>query len=195
MSSKTQAAEATDRGAQTTTPQQEPYPTPLVSAADVDINQLATRTIPEGRSTALETVAEDIASGWAGSTRNHHIGLLGEDALAQFFGIPNALNTEVYPDGGDGGVDLLVNGARVDVKTVGRRRSNPALTVNVYEQLTADYYALASRIGPRTVRLIGYAPWEFVANARKCEHNDDKYHIVEQEYLFPFVEQSGLDFS
>lgn len=196
MSSETQATQATDRDVQKQpTPQQEPYPTPLVSAAHVDINQLATRTIPHERAMALETVAERIADGWAGDTRDHHVGLLGEDAVAQFFGIPDALNTEVYADGGDGGVDLLVNGATVDVKTVGRRRSNPALTVDVYEQLTADYYALASRIGERTVRLIGYAPREFVANARKFEYGGDTYHVVEQEYLFPFVDQVGLDFS
>lgn len=177
------------------TPQQEPYPTPLVSAADVGVNHYPLQEIPKGRAEALKIWAKEIADGWAGSPRNHHLGLLGENACAQFFGTPDTVDTEIYADGGDGGVDLQINGATIDVKTVGQHRSDPALTVDVYDQLTADYYVLASRVGRRTVRLIGYAPREFVANARKQRYNGDKYHIVEQEYLFPFAMQPTLDFS
>jgi hypothetical protein len=64
----------------------------------------------------------------------------------------------------------------------------------VYEQLTADCYVLASQLGERTSRLIGYAPREFVANARKWEGDGDTYHVVDQEYLYPFVEQPNLNF-
>lgn len=193
MSSHTQGTEATELDVQNgTTPKTEPYPTPLVSAADVDRTQLATRTIPCSRADGLKLAAREIASGWAGNTRNHYLGLLGEDALAQFFGVPEGLDTEVYADGGDGGVDLRVNGATIDVKTA--RRENPSLTVDVYEQLTADYYVLASQLGERTIRLIGYAPREFVANARKWERDGDTYHVVDQEYLYPFVEQPNLNF-
>jgi hypothetical protein len=118
MSSHTRGTEPTELDAQNgTTPKTEPYPTPLVSAADVDRTQLATRTIPCSQADGLKLATRKIASGWAGDTRDHYVGLLGEDALAQFFGVPEGLNTEVYADGGDGDVDLRVNGATIDVKT------------------------------------------------------------------------------
>ncbi|WP_324665748.1 hypothetical protein [Haloarcula sediminis] len=103
-------------------------------------------------------------------------------------GIADRLNTEVYADGGDGGVDLRYRGATIDVKTVGRHRADPALTVDAYDQLRADYYVLASRVGSSDMRLLGYAPQEFVANAPTQTHERRPYHLVEQAYLFPLVE-------
>jgi hypothetical protein len=183
-----------DEDTEETTPQSEPYPTPLVSAAHIDPSGFATRTISEGRAEALELVAEAMADTCERYTRERcHVGLLGEEAVAQYLGTRDEVNTEIYADGGDGGVDLRFNGATVDVKTVGRQRSNPALTVDVYRPLTADYYALASRIGPRTIRLIGCAPRQFVANAITKEYDGDMYHYVEWEYLLPFVECSWIN--
>jgi hypothetical protein len=107
----------------------------------------------------------------------------------RYLGVPEQLETEVYADGGDGGVDLAFNGASVDVKTVGRGIPNPALTIDVYQSLKADYYALASRVGHTDVRLIGYAPRQFVANAMKRSFDGTQYHFVEQDYLFPFTQR------
>ncbi|WP_277543719.1 hypothetical protein [Haloarcula laminariae] len=94
------------------------------------------------------------------------------------------MNTEVYADGG---VDLRYRGATIDVKTVGRHRTDPDLTVDAYDQLRADYYMLASRVGPSDVRLLGYAPRQFVANAPTRTHEGRPYHLIEQAYLFPLM--------
>lgn len=109
--------------------------------------------------------------------------MLGEDALAYLLGIADRVNTEVYADGDH----LRYRGDTIDVKTVGRHRTDPDLTVDAYDQLRADYYVLTSRVGQTDVRLLGYAPREFVANAPMRTHEGRPYHLVEQAYLFPLV--------
>jgi len=167
-------------------PATEPAPTPLVSAAQFDLHQFPLHHVGQRRFYPLREHAARIADTTSGTTENHLTGLLGEDAVAHHLGIEQRLNTEVYADGGDGGVDLTYRGATIDVKTVGRHRSNPSLTVDRRELLTADYYVLASRVGKMDCRLIGYAPYWFVANAPIRNHDGDQYHIVDQDYLFPF---------
>lgn len=166
-------------------PATEPAPTPLVSAAQLSLDQLPVVHIDECRYYPLREQAARIADTSRGTSEDHLTGLLGEDALAHHLGIAGRLDTEIYADGGDGGVDLTYRGATIDVKTVGRHRSNPALTVSAYKQLTADYYVLASRVGKLDCRLIGYAPRKFVANAPVQQYDGEQYHLVEQEYLFP----------
>jgi hypothetical protein len=93
---------------------------------------------------------------------------------------------EVLPDGGDGGTDLRINGAEIQVKTVSPRYAEqPELWVNAYQPCSADYYVLVSRLGPSTFRLVGYAPRSFVWNAPKPRHNGDPFRVVDREYLFP----------
>jgi hypothetical protein len=171
-------------------PKQEPTATPLVSSADVPLTHHPVQSIPSNRYDVLCERARRIADSWRGSPENHIAGTLGEDGFARQMGIEDELNVEVYSDGGDGGKDFVYRGATVDVKTVGRHRSDPALTVNTYELLNADYYVLASRIGPTDVRLIGYAPRIFVANAPTFVSDGQPYHVVNQEYLFPFPDIS-----
>lgn len=172
----------------TRTPQQEPAPTPLISSSQLLLEDYPTIHVPEGRRYALREHASQIADTWRGSTEDHYKGLLGEAAVSQYLKATDGVNVEVYADGGDGGVDLTYRGATIDVKTVGRHRSDPQLTVGIRESLNADYYALVSRIGPSDFRLIGYAPRYFVANAPILSNQGDRYHIVDQEYLFPFSE-------
>ena len=167
-------------------PKTEPAPTPLISAADVPIAERPTVPVPDERFYPLAEHAGRIADTWSGTRRNHLTGLLGEDALAKHLGISDRLDVEVYTDGGDDGFDLRFRGATIDVKTVGQHRSDPDLTVDAYRPLHADYYALASRVGETDVRLVGYAPRDFVANARTFTHDGRPYHVVEQDYLFPF---------
>lgn len=167
-------------------PPQEPAATPLFSAADLDIDDYPVIHIPQNRLFMLQEYARRIAGASTGSVKNHRTGKVGEDAVAKPLGARDSINLEVYTDGGDGGVDLRHRGATIDVKTVGQHRSDPALTVDAYEQLRADYYVLASRISETDVRLIGYAPRKFVANAPVQSHDGDDYHLVGQDYLFPF---------
>lgn len=167
-------------------PKQEPAATPLVSSADVPLTYHPVQNIPSNRYDVLCEHARRIADSWRGSPENHIAGKLGEDGFARQMGIEDELNVKVYPDGGDGGSDFVYRGATVDVKTVRRHRSDPALTVNAFEPLNADYYVLASRIGPTDIRLIGYAPRIFVANAPTFIDDGQPYHVVNQEYLFPF---------
>ncbi|MFC7133749.1 MULTISPECIES: hypothetical protein [Salinibaculum] len=169
----------------TVSPQTEPAPTPLISAADIPLNKFPVYDIPRGWFQALEAHAKRrVENGAYGTAPNHFTGLLGEDALARHLGISERLDTELYADG-DGGVDLVYQGGTIDVKTVGRHREDPALTVDAYEPLRADYYALAHRIGPNRCRLIGYAPRHFVANAPTHRAKGDHYHHVPSDYLFP----------
>jgi len=165
---------------------EEPAATPLISAEDYDISQYPVVHIPDNRRLAFGEFARRLADEWRGSVEDHLLSKIGEFGYAKKLGIETGVNTEIYPDGGDGGTDLNYRGATIDVKTVGRHRSDPSLTVDAYEPLDADYYALASRISESDVRLIGYAPRKFVANAPVRCHNNGPYHIVEQRYLFPF---------
>jgi len=175
-----------DDGANDVSPPQEPAATPLFSAADLDIGDYPLVHIPESRLYMLQEYGRRIANASRGSVENHRTGKIGEDAVAKPLDARESIDLEVYTDGGDGGVDLNHRGATIDVKTVGQHRSDPALTVGEHEELRADYYVLASRISETDVRLIGYTPRQFVANTKPREYNGGKYHIVGQEYLFPF---------
>ena len=167
-------------------PAKEPAPTPLISAEELALSDYPIIHVPENRVYALGEVARKLAGQWDGTAENFLKGLLGEHSYAKPLGKEQKINTEVYADGGDGGTDLNYRGATIDVKTVGQHRNNPALTVDAYKPLNADYYALASRISKTDLRLIGYAPRKFVANAPTKQHDGEPYHIVEQRYLFPF---------
>lgn len=167
-------------------PPQEPAATPLFSAADLDISDYPVVHIPQKRLFILQEYGRRIAGASSGSVENHRKGKIGEDAVAKSIDARDSIDLEVYTDGGDGGVDLSHRGATIDVKTVGQHRCDPALTVDAYEQLRADYYVLASRISETDVRLIGYTPRQFVANAPVRSYQGGDYHLVEQDYLFPF---------
>ena len=169
-------------------PPEEPAATPLFSAADLEISDYPVIHIPQNRLFVLQEYARRIAGASNGSVRNHRTGKIGEDAVAKPLGARDSIDLNIYTDGGDGGFDLTHRGASIDVKTVGRHRSDPALTVDAYEPLRADYYVLASRINETDIRLIGYAPRQFVANAPVRSYEGGDYHFVEQEYLFPFPE-------
>lgn len=159
---------------------------PPVSAADRRPANMPTVPIPEELYYPLGEHAGQIADTWSGDRRDHLTGLLGEAAVAEYLGITDQLDVEVYTDGGDGGVDLEFRGATMDVKTVGQPRSGPDLTVDAYKPLRADFYALASRVGETEVRLVGYAPCRSVAQAPRFSHKGRPYYTLGQEYLHPF---------
>lgn len=159
---------------------------PLVSASDVQRRELPTVQIPNERLSVIKEHGRERARSGANGTENNHVtGILGESAAAQFLGVKDRIDTSIY-EYGDGGVDFTWKGQTIDVKTVGRHRSDPVLTVDTYQSLNADYYVLVDRIGPNECRLIGYAPRQFVANAPQLEYNGETYHYVPQTDLFPF---------
>lgn len=167
-------------------PAKEPAPTPLFSAAQLDVGDYPLIHIPEEQLYAITEHASRLASHSYGDEESWVKALLGELAYARPMDLDEEVNLEVIPDGGDGGTDLCYRGATIDVKTVGQHRTDPCLTVDAYKPLRADYYALASRASKTDVRLIGYAPRQFVANAPIWTNNGEPYHFVEQSYLFPF---------
>lgn len=160
--------------------------TPLLSAADLPRSMLPTVQLPESKYYLLEKHgARRAKNGARGSIENHRKGILGEGVFGTYVGIEDEIDTNLY-ERGDGGVDFSLGTVTVDVKTVGRHRSDPALTIDAYQELRADYYALVHRIGQTNFRLIGYAPRQFVANAPIREHDGHQYHFVDQSSLFPF---------
>lgn len=160
--------------------------TPLISAADIPVPLKPTIQLPENKYYPLKDHGSRRArNGARGNVENHQKGVLGEGALATYLGKEDDVDTTLY-ERGDGGVDLSFGGTTVDVKTVGRHRPKPALTVDTYQELRADYYVLAHRIGKTNFRLVGYAPRKFVANAPIWEHDGSRYHFVDQQSLFPF---------
>lgn len=168
-------------------PQTEPAATPLISVADVPTRRFLVMDTDEGRLYVIEQTADRfVTDGGCDSYDGTVTGLLGENAFAKALPLDVKPDTEIYEDG-DGGFDFRFRGAKIDVKTAGRGYDDPALTVDAYASLDADYYVLAHRIGARSVRLLGYAPRTFVANAPTMEHRGRPYHFVEQEYLFPLL--------
>lgn len=179
--------ENNQRGASRSSPTDDPHLRPLVSAADVPRRELPTVQIPPRQLPIIKEHGRKRArNGAYGSEQKHALGAIGESAGTRYFGMEEAFDTALYDDG-DGGVDFSYDGATIDVKTVGQHRSDPALTVNTYQPLNADYYVLVNRIGPNVCRLIGYAPRQFVANAQQWENRrGETYHYVPQSDLFPF---------
>jgi hypothetical protein len=177
----------TQRRASRSSPTDDPHLQPLVSAADVPRRELPTVQIPPRRLPIIEEHGRERArNGARGTEQNHAVGIIGETVTAKFLGTTDGPDTALY-DNGDGGVDLTYNGATIDVKTVGRQETDPALTVGTYQPLNADYYVLVNRIGPNECRLIGYATRHFVANAQQWENrHGETYHLVPQSDLFPF---------
>lgn len=167
-------------------PPQEPAATPLITAADLDINNFPIVHIKESKLYAIQSHAQNIADQSPGNVKNHQTGKLGEYAVAKPLGVHEDIDFRAYTDGGDGGFDVRYNGATIDVKTASQRYSEPALMIDAYQPLRADYYALASRISKNDIRLIGYVPRKFVADAPVQHNNGDACHYVEQEYLIPF---------
>lgn len=160
--------------------------TPFISSAQVPTRFQPVVEIPESRAYPLEEYGRLRSDGGKLDRENSCIGILGEEAMCQYLGMECGVNTTVYNDGGDGGVDLTFAGQTVDVKTASRKQEHPALPVGAYQPLRAEYYALIHRIGSTQFRLIGYCPRQFVANAPTREFDGEEVHMVPQEDLFPF---------
>lgn len=160
--------------------------TPLIPTSHVASLCRQVIDLPDHRCYPLEEYGKLRADGGRGSSEDNCTGILGEESLADYLGLEQGVDTRIYDNGGDGGVDLHYRGQTIDVKTASRDQRNPSLLVGAYQPLRADYYALVHRIGRTQFRLIGYSPRQFVANSPTREYEGEKVHVVPQENLFPF---------
>jgi hypothetical protein len=167
-------------------PTDDPEPKPLFSVADLPTHAFPVEDTTEGRLYTLKESADQlVADGGCSSYEGTVKGLLGENAFANFLQMDLTPDTEVYSNG-DGGFDFVYNGLKIDVKTVGRHRDEPALTVDAYGPLRADCYVLAHRIGQLHCRLVGYASRKTVEESPVHLHRGDPYYFVDRDRLRPF---------
>ena len=80
-----------------------------------------------------------------------HVGVLGEIAIARRCGVDIDRELYLYTDGG---VDLVVNGCKVQVKK-NMNRGTPHLYFNRLEEFVADVAVLLVKDPPRTVYIAG----------------------------------------
>jgi hypothetical protein len=165
----------------TTDPPEPPFP-----VADVPKRLLPVETFSESRLYALEQNADKLVTdGGCDSLDGTVRGLLGDNSFSRVLPIKAEPDTTVR-ENGDGGHDFRFNGNTFNVKTVGRHRDDPELTVSTRGQLKADFYVLAHRIGATSCRLLGYAPRATVKASPRFFHHGEPYRLVEQDRLWPF---------
>lgn len=156
------------------------------SVADVPPTMLPTIDLGEGPLYAAQGNAERfVTDGGCDSRKGTVIGQLGENVFKQYVPKNLEMDTEVRPSG-DIGWDFKYGGLRWDIKTVGRHRTEPSLTVDACSRLRADRYALVNRIGKTVFRLVGYTNHARVKEQgiRLSEHG--AYRLVERDQLIPF---------
>jgi hypothetical protein len=121
-----------------------------------------------------------------GSLDSHQRGILGELAVAKFYGI--SVDSEIY-EFGDGGRDFQLFDDDVDVKTTATTKMRlPELLVRSDKEVRADLFVRAHIInGNRTevrVRLVGYATSDTVTNRKPRRHpGQTKNYVVEPNEL------------
>lgn len=163
-----------------------PTPQPLVPASEYPPSRHPVRDLDDARVDALEMRAEAIAEQSPGTTERHLMGKVGEDAVAKYLDVRQTVDTAVYADGGDEGIDLQYQGDTIDVKTV--RGADDDLTVDANGELTADYYVLAQLLGPCSVRLLGYAPVELIQSSPALGRGSRKHYRIPQDRLYPLLD-------
>ena len=168
---------------------------PLVSVSEMPKTVQPTIEIPDAKRIPLSELGTKRARDGPGSIENHIRGIMGEFAVAKFFGVPEKVDDEIY-EYGDAGYDLQIDGKTIDVKTVDPRANNPGLMIDSTRNIVADYYVLVQELNANTYRLIGYAPAPVVENADvRLLHMDGyakKLKVVEQVDLFPIPSYIGV---
>lgn len=168
---------------------------PLVPVSEMPKAVQPTVEIPDAKRIPLSELGTERAKGVPGTIENHIRGILGEFAVAKFFGVPEKLDDEIY-EHGDSGFDLQIDGKTIDVKTVDSRANNPGLMIDARRQIKADYYVLTQELNASTFRIIGYAPASVVKNANvrsfQLEGYAKRLRVVEQYDLFPIPSYLGF---
>jgi hypothetical protein len=160
---------------------------PLTPAAQLAYDDYPVIPIPENRRSMIQHHTREIAENSYGNPQNHLTGKLGEFAVAKYLGIgplKQELDLSIYTDGGDGGFDLIYDGEKIEVKTVGAQTEDPALRIDHTKPLIADRYILTRQMSKTDIQLIGWAPQSTVQAARN-QNDMGQYFFVDQEHLFP----------
>lgn len=168
---------------------------PLVPVSEMPRAVQATVEISDAKRIPLSEIGTKRAVGGPGSIKDHIRGIMGEYAVAKFFGVPEKIDDEIY-ENGDPGYDLQIDSKTIDVKTVGPRANNPGLMVDARRNVEADYYVLVQELNANTYHIIGYAPATVVENADIRPIRLDGYakrlRVVEQYDLFPIPSYSSV---
>lgn len=188
-----------DRDSTTTTNNQsenEAQLVPLVPVSELEKSNLPVITISPSRRNALSILGARRAKSGNGSIKHHEQGILGEFAVAKYLGIPRQIDDEIY-ENGDPGYDLVFQGKRIDVKTVGPQVNNPFLPVPTHTELQADYYVLAHQLNQSNYRIFGYAHRQQVRKSHTITFSHDQLrskdqfgeevYVVEQDVLRPIA--------
>lgn len=166
-----------------------PVRQPLVPVSSLPKRTFHVESIPDNRYIPLAEHGADRARGSYGTEKNHQCGVFGEFAVAQFFGVPDQVDTQIY-EFGDPGHDLKIGGWYIDVKTTSQYNNRPSLMVDAKKEPTADFYVLVHQLAERCYRVLGYAPRQTVANAPTLpvgEHRAKEVRVVDQDNLVPLL--------
>lgn len=164
-----------------------PVRQPLVPVSALPKGTFQVEHIPDRRYIPLAEHGTDRSRGSPGTESRHQCGVFGEFAVAQFLGMPLAVDTQIY-ELGDPGYDLDIAGRRIDVKTTRQSNTRPSLMVDAKTELTADFYVLVQQLDERCYRILGYAPRQVVASAPTRsvgKHRAKKVREVDQDTLIP----------
>lgn len=131
------------------------------------VNELA-----QQRSESYKQIGGGVLFGSQDSLTSHEVGLLGELAVAQLYGL--SIDSGVYQRGDDG-TDLMLRGMSIDVKTTATdAMKKPELLIRADKSLDADLYVRAHVIeydssGAR-VRILGAASKSLVKDRKPKRH-------------------------
>ena len=145
-------------------------------------------SLAKERNESYEDINGGVLFGDNGPFQSHLIGLLGELAVAELYGLD--LDSTAYR-WGDGGIDLHLGEKSSDVKTTATDMALPQLLVRADKPLEADIYIRCHIIDwsrtSVTVRILGYAPKEVVENRAPRQHpgSRENYVVEPEELLVP----------
>jgi len=114
--------------------------------------------ISKARALTYADIDGGVVHGEQDSENAHLTGTVGEYALQK---MTDNLEQAIYIRG-DPGYDLTDQGYTLDVKCTETHLTYPDLIVPASQDLVADLFVLAHRIGEKTVRIVGYAPCDQV---------------------------------
>jgi hypothetical protein len=143
--------------------------------------------IARARSESYQSIDGGVVFGDRNSLTSHQVGFLGETAVGKFYRLP--IDSNIYPENGDNGVDLQLYGTGIDVKTTATTALElPQLLVRADKGLSADMYVRThvlscDRSGAK-VRILGAASKQVVKDRKPRKHpGSTRNYVVEPSEL------------